>query len=79
MYGLLHSEDYRSRYADNLSKELPRIPAVTKEADFWAFVEAGRKLGDLHVNYENVEPYGWNSVGISKVRIQIRILGKRRM
>lgn len=57
VYGLLHSEDYRSRFADNLSKELPRIPAVKKEADFWAFVEAGRKLGDLHVNYETVEPY----------------------
>lgn len=57
VYGLLHSEDYRSRFADNLSKELPRIPAVKREADFWAFVEAGRKLGDLHVNYETVEPY----------------------
>jgi predicted helicase len=43
VYGLLHSEDYRSRYADNLSKELPRIPAVKKAADFWAFVAAGRK------------------------------------
>ncbi|MBX7209385.1 MAG: DEAD/DEAH box helicase family protein, partial [Verrucomicrobiaceae bacterium] len=27
IYGLLHSPDYRSRYADNLGKELPRIPA----------------------------------------------------
>ena len=57
IYGLLHSEDYRSRYADNLSKELPRIPAVKTAADFWAFSQAGRKLGDLHVNYETVEPY----------------------
>jgi predicted helicase len=57
VYGLLHSEDYRTRFADNLSKELPRIPAVKKEADFWAFVEAGRKLGDLHVNYESAELY----------------------
>jgi predicted helicase len=57
VYGLLHSEDYRARYADNLSKELPRIPAVKKVADFWAFVEAGRKLGDLHCGYEQVEPY----------------------
>ena len=57
VYGLLHSEDYRTRFADNLSKELPRIPAVNKEADFWAFVEAGRKLGELHVNYETVDPY----------------------
>lgn len=57
VYGLLHSEEYRDRYADNLSKQLPRIPAVKKAADFWAFVEAGRKLGDLHCEYESVEPY----------------------
>ncbi len=57
VYGLLHSTDYRTRFADNLSKQLPRIPAVNKEEDFWAFAEAGRKLGDLHVNYEQVEPY----------------------
>ena len=57
VYGLLHSEDYRGRYADNLSKELPRIPAVKKAADFWAFVEAGRKLGDLHCDFEAAEPY----------------------
>lgn len=57
VYGLLHSEDFRTRFADNLSKELPRIPAVKKQADFWAFVEAGRKLGDLHVNYESAERY----------------------
>ena len=56
-YGLLHSEEYRTRFADNLSKELPRIPAVKQEADFWAFAEAGRKLGDLHVNYESVDKY----------------------
>jgi predicted helicase len=57
VYGLLHSEDYRAKYADNLSKELPRIPRVKTAADFWAFCHAGRELGDLHVNYETVEPY----------------------
>ncbi|EJF77437.1 hypothetical protein ME7_00534, partial [Bartonella birtlesii LL-WM9] len=57
VYGLLHSEDYRSRYADNLSKELPRIPCVKTADDFWKFVTAGRELGHLHVNYEDVEPY----------------------
>lgn len=56
-YGLLHSEDYRRRFADNLTKELPRIPCVKKPADFWAFVQAGLALGDLHVGYETVEPY----------------------
>jgi predicted helicase len=57
VYGLLHSPDYRSRYADNLRKELPRIPCVKKAVDFWAFSKAGRKLAALHVGYETVEPY----------------------
>lgn len=56
-YGLLHSEDYRRRFADNLTKELPRIPCVKQATDFWAFVQAGRALGDLHVGYETAEPY----------------------
>ena len=57
IYGLLHSEDYRARFANNLSKELPRIPCVTTVEDFRAFRDAGRRLGDLHVNYESAEPY----------------------
>lgn len=57
IYGLLHSPDYRNRYADNLSKELPRIPAVKTFADFRAFSQAGRDLAHWHLNYETVEPY----------------------
>lgn len=57
IYGLLHSNDYRTKYADNLSKQLPRIPCVKTVADFWAFSNAGRELADLHINYENVKPY----------------------
>ena len=57
VYGLLHSPDYRDRYADNLSKELPRIPRVKTAADFWSFSQAGRKLAELHLNYETIEPY----------------------
>ncbi len=33
---------------------LPRIPKVK---DFQAFVDAGRALSGLHLNYETVEPY----------------------
>ncbi len=54
IYGLLHSPDYRSRYADNLGKELPRIPAVKTFADFRAFSQAGRDLAHWHLNYETV-------------------------
>lgn len=57
VYGLFHSPDYRNRFADNLGKELPRIPRVRTAKDFWAFSKAGRKLGALHVGFETVEPY----------------------
>ncbi len=57
VYGILHSADYRERYADNLSKELPRIPRVCTADDFWHFSKAGRALADLHLNYETVEKY----------------------
>lgn len=57
VYGILHSPDYRERYADNLSKELPRIPRVRSAADFWSFSKAGRDLADLHLNYETVDKY----------------------
>jgi predicted helicase len=57
VYGLLHSPAYREMFKNNLTKELPRIPAVKIFEDFMAFSRAGRKLGDLHVNYESVEPY----------------------
>lgn len=54
VYGLLHSPDYRATYAADLKKMLPRIPLVV---DPWPFFEAGRKLADLHLGYETVEPY----------------------
>lgn len=57
VYGLLHSSDYRERYADNLSKELPRIPCVKTAKDFWHFSQAGRDLAELHLNYETVACY----------------------
>lgn len=57
IYGILHSEDYRMRYANNLMKELPRIPRVATYEQFMAFVEAGQELARLHVHFEDVAPY----------------------
>lgn len=52
VYGLLHSQDYRTRFADDLRKSLPRIPIVDDVNDFMAFSKAGKQLADLHLNYE---------------------------
>ena len=55
VYGLLHSESYRSAFASDLNKELPRIPAVKKFEDFQAFSQAGRDLAHWHLDYETVD------------------------
>lgn len=54
VYGLLHSTEYRTRFENDLKKELPRIPFAK---DFRAFSKAGRKLAELHLNYETIEPW----------------------
>ena len=52
VYSLLHSLQYRERFADDLKKSLPRIPIVDNVQDFMAFYKAGKELADLHLNYE---------------------------
>ena len=54
VYGVLHSPEYKTRFASDLKKMLPRIPYAK---DFWAFSQAGRDLAALHLNYETIEPY----------------------
>jgi predicted helicase len=54
VYGVLHSPEYKTRFANDLKKMLPRIPFVQ---DFWAFSQAGRNLAHWHLNYETIEPY----------------------
>lgn len=67
IYGILHSEDYRTRYANNLMKELPRIPRVATYEQFMAFVEAGQELARLHVHFEDVAPYAGVKIEYTKV------------
>ena len=79
VYGLLHHPDYRARYADSLKRELPRIPFAP---DFWVFSKAGRKLADLHLTYEEAEPYRlkWEqtSAGPMSFRVEkMRLKGKQ--
>lgn len=57
VYGILHSPNYRTAFANDLKKMLPRIPLVDSPRDFWKFSKAGRALADLHINYESVPPY----------------------
>jgi predicted helicase len=54
IYALLHHPAYREKYAANLRRELPRIPLAP---DFWGFAQAGARLAELHVHYEQQPEY----------------------
>ncbi len=54
VYGILHSPEYKERFAADLKKMLPRIPFAD---DFRTFSDAGKELANLHLDYETVEPY----------------------
>ena len=51
-YAVLHHPEYRETYQVNLKHDLPHIPFAP---DFWGFVNIGRQLADLHVNYETLD------------------------
>ncbi len=57
VYALLHHPTYRERYAENLKRDLPRIPYVPDAETFRAFVAAGARLADLHLHYETAPEY----------------------
>jgi predicted helicase len=53
-YGLLHHPEYRTKYAANLKRELPRIPMAP---EFRRIAEIGAALMELHINYEKQKEY----------------------
>ncbi len=54
VYGILHHTQYKKKFANNLTRELPHIPMAP---DFWKFSKAGERLADLHLNYETCKRY----------------------
>jgi predicted helicase len=54
VYGILHDPAYRTKYAANLKRELPRIPFAE---DFKKVAETGKRLMDIHVHYEDQPEY----------------------
>ncbi|MCL2500243.1 MAG: DEAD/DEAH box helicase family protein [Defluviitaleaceae bacterium] len=81
VYGFLHHPAYRTTFADDLKKSLPRIPLVETAEDFWAFSKAGRELAHLHLNYENEPPPPEVTVKGDRSRLHVekmRFLSKER-
>ena len=57
VYGKLHDPEYRSKYAADLKKMLPHIETPATREEFDKFTVAGKQLMDLHINYEDAEPW----------------------
>lgn len=49
IYAILHAPSYRSRYAEFLKSDFPRIPIPKDRATFAALVPLGRRLVALHL------------------------------
>ncbi len=54
VYGVLNLPAYQTKYANDLKKDLARIPILKDKEQF---AKIGQALLDLHINYEQVEPY----------------------
>jgi len=54
IYALLHHPEYRTRYAANLKRELPRIPFAP---DFPEYARIGADLMKRHLEYEQQREY----------------------
>ncbi|MGF0067746.1 type ISP restriction/modification enzyme, partial [Limosilactobacillus reuteri] len=54
VYGLLNSKEYQEKYQNDLKKDLARIPICKNKGKY---VEIGKKLIELHLNYEKIAPY----------------------
>jgi predicted helicase len=54
VYAVLHNPAYREKYELNLKREFPRTPYYENFAQ-WA--DWGKKLMELHLNYETVKQY----------------------
>jgi predicted helicase len=76
VYGLLHHPGYRTKYADNLKRELPRIPFAP---DFRAFAKAGEKLAKLHLDYEKLKPWDLDFLETPGLPLSYRVEDKMRL
>jgi predicted helicase len=69
-YAVLHHPEYRTRYAANLKRELPRIPFPP---DFHTFAAAGKRLMELHIDYEKQPEYVLEQIEDPKAEVSFRV------
>ncbi|MFK4909018.1 DEAD/DEAH box helicase [Lactococcus petauri] len=69
VFALLQSGEFQQKYRNDLQKDLPNIP-MAKERE--KYIEIGRKLADLHLNYEDQPIWEGVEVEISKPNYRVK-------
>lgn len=72
VYALLHHPVYREKFADNLKRDLPRIPFVAGAETFRVWAGVGARLASLHLEYESGPRYqlAWQTSGPVDYRVR---------
>lgn len=76
VYGILHHSGYRQKFADNLNRELARIPFAS---DFKAFTQAGKTLASLHLEFEQLKPWELEFQETDGIPLSYRVDDKMRL
>jgi predicted helicase len=67
VYAVLHHPAYRAKYEINLKREFPRIPFYE---GFGQWADWGKRLMELHLNYERVEPFKLERVESQRSKVE---------
>jgi predicted helicase len=67
---VLHDPRYREKFALNLKQEFPRIPFYPQ---FWEWANIGKQLIELHIHFEQIEPYPLTRVEIKAKTNKVRL------
>ena len=73
VYGALHSPRYRTAFAADLKKQLPRLPLPEDRPSYERVLRIGRELARLHLHYEEVEPWPLDEVVAPGAKVSWRV------
>lgn len=71
VYGALHNPDYRAKFAADLKKQLPRLPLPKNRKEFEKVERIGRELANLHLHYEEIEPWPLDEIAAGKIDYRV--------
>jgi len=72
IYGVLHSKHYTQKYKNDLKKSIPRVPNLKNKEKYY---QIGKRLAELHLNYE--EQVSWPGVIVEQTSTNLNYRVKK--